>query len=348
MPSRTEGSALHAKQQSGSDLPSEAPELRSDMQSERSSGAKTESSDTEAAADVTRRHGPLVLIVTGMAGSGKSTLVKAMDTQLRSEGKRVYIVNLDPAVSLLPFSPNVDIRDSVEYKRVMQHYKLGPNGAIMTALNLFATKFGSLLHLLQQRSSSTDVVLIDTPGQIEVFTWSASGALMTEALATTFPTALVYAVDACRSKSPNTLLSNMVHACSVLYRHKLPFLAAFTKVDAEDPALPLQWMMDYDAFQEALLADDRYMGSLGRSTALALCGFYETIETICVSSVTLQVRHVTYSRERGEGRQGPRGGALLSDNCECSSSSNYPTAWRGVQRRTVATGTFACRHTFRA
>lgn len=34
-----------------------------------------------------------------------------------------------------------DIRDTVNYKEVMKQYNLGPNGGIMTSLNLFATKF---------------------------------------------------------------------------------------------------------------------------------------------------------------------------------------------------------------
>ena len=38
-------------------------------------------------------------------------------------------------------------------------------------------------------------VLIDTPGQIEVFTWSASGSIITETLASTFPTCVVYVMD---------------------------------------------------------------------------------------------------------------------------------------------------------
>lgn len=34
-------------------------------------------------------------------------------------------------------------------------------------------------------------VLLDTPGQIEIFTWSASGQIVTELLASSFPTAIV-------------------------------------------------------------------------------------------------------------------------------------------------------------
>ena len=35
----------------------------------------------------------------------------------------------------------MDIRDTVNYKNVMKQYGLGPNGAILTSLNLFATRF---------------------------------------------------------------------------------------------------------------------------------------------------------------------------------------------------------------
>lgn len=36
--------------------------------------------------------------------------------------------------------------------------------------------------LLQKRSGEVKNIIIDTPGQIEVFTWSASGAIITETL----------------------------------------------------------------------------------------------------------------------------------------------------------------------
>lgn len=41
----------------------------------------------------------------------------------------------------LPFGANIDIRDTVRYKEVMKQFNLGPNGGILTSLNLFATKF---------------------------------------------------------------------------------------------------------------------------------------------------------------------------------------------------------------
>jgi len=114
----------------------------------------------------------------------------------------------------------------------MKNYGLGPNGAIVTALNLYTTKFHQLMDLLVKVNieNSHDIAVIDTPGQIEVFTWSASGQILTESLASTFPTVVVYVMDLERSTSPITFMSNMLYACSVLYKTKLPFIVVLNKV----------------------------------------------------------------------------------------------------------------------
>jgi len=74
---------------------------------------------------------------------------------------------------------------------------------------------------------------MDTPGQIEAFTWSASGSIITESLATTFPTVIVYMMDTVRSVNPVTFMSNMLYACSILYKTKLPFIIVLSKVSIE-------------------------------------------------------------------------------------------------------------------
>jgi hypothetical protein len=67
---------------------------------------------------------------------------------MQATNKRGYVINLDPAVMMLPFGANIDIRDTVRYKEVMKEYGLGPNGGILTSLNLFATKFDEVLFLV--------------------------------------------------------------------------------------------------------------------------------------------------------------------------------------------------------
>lgn len=123
-----------------------------------------------------------------------------------------------------------DIRDTVNYKEVMKQFNLGPNGSIVTSLNLFATKIAQVIDYIRKASEEYTHVIFDTPGQIEVFTWSASGSIITEALAYEFPTIVTYVVDTVRSVNPVTFMSNMLYACSILYKTKLPFIVVMNKV----------------------------------------------------------------------------------------------------------------------
>ncbi len=219
----------------------------------------------------------------GMAGSGKSTFTASLHDHLHEKAKEQqeeqeqqqqqqgaasssssapastqttapYMVNFDPAVGTLGYEPNVDIRDTVDYSRVMEQYNLGPNGGILTALNLFTTKFDQVLNILEKRAKEVDHIVLDTPGQIEIFTWSASGSIVTDALASSMPTVVAYIIDTPRTTAPATFMSNMLYACSILYKTKLPFILVFNKTDAQSHQFALEWMQDFEKFQEALAA----------------------------------------------------------------------------------------------
>jgi GPN-loop GTPase len=126
---------------------------------------------------------PVCMIVMGMAGSGKTTFVRKLCSYLADKDLKSYNINLDPAVIKTPFPAHIDIRDSVKYKQVMKKYQLGPNGSIITSLNLFATQFDQVVSLIEKKQDQFKYVVIDTPGQIEVFSMSASGQVITESLA---------------------------------------------------------------------------------------------------------------------------------------------------------------------
>ncbi|KAJ3593419.1 hypothetical protein NHX12_005754 [Muraenolepis orangiensis] len=151
---------------------------------ENKDGPSTEhSGPTEASSgDTAQKKLPVCLIVLGMAGSGKTTFVQRLTVYLHTKKSPPYVINLDPAVHEVPFPANIDIRDTVNYKEVMKQYGLGPNGGIVTSLNLFATRFDQVMKFIEKKQYDHEYVLIDTPGQIEVFTWSASGTIITESL----------------------------------------------------------------------------------------------------------------------------------------------------------------------
>jgi len=223
--------------------------------------------------------------------------MQRLNAHLHAAKEPPYIINLDPAVKNVPFDRNIDIRDSVNYREVMTQYNLGPNGGIMTSLNLFATKIDQVIGILEKRASTLTRVLVDTPGQIECFVWSASGAIITDALASTFPTVIAYIIDTPRTAQPATFMANMLYACSILYKTKLPMILVFNKTDAHDAAFAKEWMTDFEAFQAALRASEErgdeeaiggsgYMGSLLNSMSLMLDEFYNHLDLVCVSAMT--------------------------------------------------------------
>jgi GTPase SAR1 family protein len=223
--------------------------------------------------------------------------MQRLNAHLHAAQEPPYIINLDPAVKNVPFDRNIDIRDSVNYREVMTQYNLGPNGGIMTSLNLFATKIDQVIGILEKRASSISRVLVDTPGQIECFVWSASGAIITDALASTFPTVIAYIIDTPRTAQPATFMANMLYACSILYKTKLPMILVFNKTDAHDAEFAKEWMTDFEAFQRALRASEEeggdeaiggsgYMGSLLNSMSLMLDEFYNHLDLVGVSAMT--------------------------------------------------------------
>lgn len=264
--------------------------------------------------------------VSDQKQQGKDDIKVVQDDQEEEEEDEdtvestAYCVNLDPATIHVPYHASIDIRDTVNYKQVMKQHQLGPNGAILTSLNLFATKFDQVLTILEQRAygdsdnentsdnktnddtNTNDIatnnprrtmeyILVDTPGQIEAFTWSASGAIISESLASAFPTVLCFVVDTARcAASPNTFMSNMLYACSMLYRTRLPLVVCFNKTDVVSHEFCLEWMRDTETFQQAL--DDTaessgFYGSLTRSLSLVLEEFYTNFANACGVSATV-------------------------------------------------------------
>ena len=67
----------------------------------------------------------LCLIVLGMAGSGNTTFVKKLEEHLNGINKEPYIINMDPAVINTIDEPNMDIKDTINYKEMIKSHNHG-------------------------------------------------------------------------------------------------------------------------------------------------------------------------------------------------------------------------------
>ena len=236
---------------------------------------------------------PTIILLIGMAGVGKTTVAQRINHYCIGNDINSYFINLDPAVrGELPYNCNIDIRDTVNYSEVMKQYQLGPNGAIMTSLNLFATKIHDVIQIIDKRSTNQDTrgldyVFIDTPGQIEVFTWSASGQLITEAFISSFPAVLfAFICDATRCINPQTFTSTMLYASSIYFKLGIPLILCFNKTDVVSGTGLLNWMSNIDELTVALHEEQGYGSTLCSSLVLFIHQFYSKLQTCCISAIS--------------------------------------------------------------
>jgi len=255
------------------------------IEQEKQNSSKNETKDENKNSKLPKNMKTINLIVLGMAGSGKTTFVQKLEEEIANKDQESYIINLDPAVMDTLYEPNLDIRDTVKYKEVMVSNNLGPNGAILTCLNLFSTNIDKVISILENKTD-LDFIVTDTPGQLEVFSWSASGKLISDSFSLLFPSILIYIIDMPRCSNPNTFSSNMLYALSIMYKMKLPLLIAFNKVDIAKDSKVIEWMNDYDSLQKVLKKKDDYMSTFSSSLSLLLVEFYKTIKYVKVSSKT--------------------------------------------------------------
>lgn len=195
------------------------------------------------------------LYFIGTAGSGKSTMVYAFQVWMNSQGLDCVTVNLDPGAESLSFTPDVDVRDWVDLSTLMEEQDLGPNGAQVAAADMLALNAKEIADVLE--TFETNYFLIDTPGQIELFTFRSSGPAIIDAFGRE-DSAFIYLNDPSLVRTASGFVSAVLLSAIVQFRHALPFLNVLSKADLlPEPDLErvVKWSLDPFALYEALFAD---------------------------------------------------------------------------------------------
>ncbi len=168
-----------------------------------------------------------------------------------SRGEQAIAVNLDPGVVNLPYEPDVDVRLRVNLQDVMEDYGLGPNGGLILATDLVATKLAELQEEVD--SFNAEYVIVDTPGQTELFAFRESGEYIVKEFKADSK-ALLFLLDPLLATTPVNFLSLALLSASVGLRMNIPKISVLTKRDiAKDGVKRItEWSRDTKAFQDAL------------------------------------------------------------------------------------------------
>jgi len=225
----------------------------------------------------------------GTAGAGKTTLVAAFQRWLQLQGLDCVTVNLDPGAAKLPYAPEYDIRDWLSLDKVMEEYGLGPNGAQIACADLMAMKVRDISDVLE--GFKTPYLLIDTPGQLELFAFRKSSRMVVESL-TGERSTLVFLLDPTLAKVPSGLISQLMLSATVQFRFSLPMMNVLSKADLleeRELAEIVAWTQDHYRLQAA--AEEELPGALAHFNvemfrAMESVGAFRNFHT--VSSETLQ------------------------------------------------------------
>lgn len=196
------------------------------------------------------------IFLTGTAGSGKSSLCSALLPWYEEKNATVASVNLDPGVEQLPYEPDVDIRDLIDISTVMQNYQLGPNGALIMAADLVATRLNDVQESLD--SINPDYAIIDTPGQIELFAYRNSGPYIVNNLEAEAKTVL-FLFDSTLVSTPSNFVSIALLGASLQMRLKVPQVSVLSRKDLLGPNLKkvLSWSSNVRKLEDALMEESR-------------------------------------------------------------------------------------------
>ncbi len=170
-----------------------------------------------------------ISFIVGTAGSGKSLLTAALEKWLVGLEMSVAIVNIDPGVDDPPYTSDVDIREYVDYGEIIQKFGLGPNGALVASIDLAVNYVQDIRD--EMIDTAVDYVIVDCPGQMELFAYRNSGPLMVSALAGDDPALAVYLLDSNIARTPEGFLASLLLGISINMRFGLPQINVLSKPD---------------------------------------------------------------------------------------------------------------------
>ncbi|XP_027720759.1 GPN-loop GTPase 2 [Vombatus ursinus] len=182
--------------------------------------------------------------VIGPPGSGKTTYCLGMSTFLAGLGRRVAVVNLDPANEGTPYACAVDIGELVTLPDVMEALKLGPNGGLVYCMEYLEANLDWLHDRLAPFRSH--YLLFDCPGQVELCTHhGALRSVFAQLAQWGFRLTAAHLVDSHYCTDPAKFISVLCTSLSTMLHVELPHVNILSKMDLIEQFGKLAFSLDY-------------------------------------------------------------------------------------------------------
>jgi GPN-loop GTPase len=178
-------------------------------------------------------------------------LTSALKEWYVDRGEDAIAVNLDPGVTNLPYDPDVDVRQRIDLQGIMEEYSLGPNGALILSADMVATHLSEIQDEID--SYRAEYVIVDTPGQTELFAFRESGEYIVKELRADSKQ-LLFLLDPLLANTPANFLSLALLSASVGLRMHVPRISVLTKRDIAKDGVKriMEWSKDASIFEDAL------------------------------------------------------------------------------------------------
>lgn len=189
-------------------------------------------------------------VVVGPPGSGKTTYCDGMQQYLRLLSRDAWVINLDPANegtgkdhdgtkaeenhAQLPYETIFDVcKEIVNLSSVMGKMQLGPNGGLVYCMEYVEAHFDEMVDQLQARINDKMYLIIDLPGQVELYTHSTCVQSILRKLVQTLDLRLtaVQLIDAQYCTDATKFLSAALLGTTTMLRLELPTVSVLSKVD---------------------------------------------------------------------------------------------------------------------
>ncbi|XP_041976737.1 GPN-loop GTPase QQT1 [Aricia agestis] len=170
-------------------------------------------------------------LVIGPPGAGKTTYCHEMSKLLKKLGRKIIIVNLDPANDNVNYEADIDIRELIKLEEIMEQHQLGPNGALIYCIEYLEKNVDWLLNQIQ--SDQYTNYIFDLPGQVELYSHHNALNNIFSKLASEghLQLCVVHLIDSHHCADAGKFIAALILSLSAMLKLGLPHINLLTKMD---------------------------------------------------------------------------------------------------------------------